>query len=52
MKDLYTFDATEDDAVKTYEEVNETYQKLFEFIGVPFCKGKKSLKLSISFVNP
>ncbi|CAG8527983.1 14724_t:CDS:2 [Cetraspora pellucida] len=36
MKDLYTFDVTEEAALKTYEEVNEAYKKIFTRIGLPF----------------
>lgn len=39
MKDLYTFDADETLAVKTYDEVNEIYSELFDFIGVKWIKG-------------
>lgn len=42
MKDLYTFDADQESALKTYEEVNEIYRKLFKFIGVPFVKGNEN----------
>lgn len=43
MKDLYTFDADQESAMKTYEEVNEIYRKLFKFIGVPFVKGNGNM---------
>ncbi|PWW72332.1 class II aaRS and biotin synthetase [Tuber magnatum] len=36
MKDLYTFDATEDAALKTYGEVQGAYKALFEEIGLPY----------------
>ncbi|CAG8782846.1 20343_t:CDS:2, partial [Gigaspora rosea] len=36
MKDLYTFDTTEEAALETYEEVNEAYNKIFSRIGLPF----------------
>ncbi|CAZ85676.1 unnamed protein product [Tuber melanosporum] len=36
MKDLYTFDATEDAALKTYRQVQGAYQALFEEIGLPY----------------
>lgn len=36
MKDLYTFDATKELALKTYEEVMEAYKKIFKNIGLPF----------------
>uniref|UniRef100_A0A336MAS1 Probable proline--tRNA ligase, mitochondrial n=1 Tax=Culicoides sonorensis TaxID=179676 RepID=A0A336MAS1_CULSO len=38
MKDLYTFDTSLDNAKKTYDEVNATYERLFKRIGVPVCK--------------
>lgn len=41
MKDLYTFDVDQESAIKTYEEVNEVYRKLFQFIGVPFIEGNQ-----------
>lgn len=41
MKDLYTFDADKDSAIKTYDMVNEIYNKFFKFIGVPFVKCKE-----------
>lgn len=56
MKDLYTFDADQESALRTYEEVNEIYRKLFKFIGVPFVKGNGNeydfnwFKVSISEV--
>lgn len=42
MKDLYTFDTDRESASRTYEEVNEIYEKFFKFIGVPFVKGNFS----------
>lgn len=39
MKDMYTFDRTEDEARETYELVNEAYMKLFRQLEVPFEKG-------------
>ncbi|BFZ64905.1 hypothetical protein YB2330_006058 [Saitoella coloradoensis] len=36
MKDLYTFDASEADALKTYDEVTRVYRELFDQIGVPY----------------
>ncbi|KAI9023303.1 prolyl-tRNA synthetase [Hyaloraphidium curvatum] len=37
MKDLYTFDATESDALATYEVVREAYRRIFSRIGLPFA---------------
>lgn len=36
MKDLYTFDATEDAALETYERVKEAYVRLFKELKIPF----------------
>ncbi|KAG9298195.1 hypothetical protein G9A89_002683 [Geosiphon pyriformis] len=36
MKDLYTFDATEEASIKTYTEVTEAYKRIFLKIGLPF----------------
>lgn len=43
MKDLYTFDIDREATLRTYEEVNEAYGKLFSTIGVPFLKGATEL---------
>lgn len=39
MKDLYTFDTNREASLRTYEQVNDAYFKLFSTIGVPFLKG-------------
>lgn len=39
MKDLYTFDATLDDARYTYHLVCESYNNIFKQIGVKYAKG-------------
>ena len=36
MKDLYTFDATAEDAYISYDLVAAAYQKIFQRIGIPF----------------
>ncbi|RPB01076.1 prolyl-tRNA synthetase [Choiromyces venosus 120613-1] len=36
MKDLYTFDSTEEAALETYKEVQGAYKALFEEIGLPY----------------
>lgn len=36
MNDLYTFDADEDSAGRTYQRVTEAYVDIFERIGVPY----------------
>ena len=38
MKDLYTFDATLENARDTYELVNESYKELFDKLAVPYAK--------------
>ena len=37
MKDMYTFDASKEDALQTYEEVRGAYKTIFERIGIPFA---------------
>lgn len=37
MKDLYTFDANEADALETYDDVNRAYRRIFSRIGLPFA---------------
>lgn len=39
MKDMYTFDVDKESALKTYDEVNDIYEKLLQKISVPFVKG-------------
>lgn len=36
MKDLYSFDATQQDAYLAYDQVAQAYRKIFEKMGVPF----------------
>lgn len=36
MKDLYSFDATQEEAYTTYDQVGQAYQNIFKRIGVPF----------------
>jgi prolyl-tRNA synthetase len=36
MKDLYTFDSSQDAALETYELVRKVYSAFFESLGVPF----------------
>ncbi|XP_076295671.1 prolyl-tRNA synthetase 2-like protein, mitochondrial isoform X1 [Lasioglossum baleicum] len=38
MKDLYTFDASLDDAKKTYELICEAYDNIFKQIGISYVK--------------
>ena len=40
MKDLYTFDETEEKAIETYHAVCKAYDKIFDTMGVPYMKGK------------
>ncbi|KAI8819861.1 prolyl-tRNA synthetase [Fimicolochytrium jonesii] len=37
MKDMYTFDASEDAARRTYEEVRGAYDRILNEIGIPFA---------------
>ncbi|KAK3848358.1 MAG: prolyl-tRNA synthetase [Linnemannia gamsii] len=37
MKDLYTFDVTEEEAYKTYDEVVLAYRRIMKRLGVPFA---------------
>ncbi len=37
MKDLYSFDATEEEAMKTYEQVRGAYARLLDRIGIPYA---------------
>jgi prolyl-tRNA synthetase len=39
MKDLYTFDADEKLAEVTYEEINNLYTDILNYIGVKFARG-------------
>ena len=57
MKDLYTFDESEADALRTYEEVQVAYKALFKEIGVPFLvaeadAGTMGGKLSHEYLFP
>ncbi|KAI8077378.1 uncharacterized protein B0P05DRAFT_471383 [Gilbertella persicaria] len=36
MKDLYSFDATQQEAFETYDQVANAYQRIFQRMGVPF----------------
>lgn len=38
MKDAYSFDVSEEDALKTYDTMVETYYRIFEQLKVPFVK--------------
>ncbi|KAJ3391077.1 hypothetical protein HDU92_000143 [Lobulomyces angularis] len=40
MKDLYTFDVDEKNAMQTYEDVTTAYDKIFKKIGIPFVKAE------------
>ena len=37
MKDLYTFDVSEKEAIATYDKVRETYARILNRIGIPFA---------------
>lgn len=36
MKDLYTFDASEEQAAVTYEDVKNAYVRIFDRLGLPY----------------
>ncbi|XP_059090162.1 probable proline--tRNA ligase, mitochondrial [Tigriopus californicus] len=38
MKDLYTFDLSQENAMETYETMNEAYNEFFQLLNVPFVK--------------
>lgn len=40
MKDLYSFDASAEAAIETYEEVRAAYRRIFEAIGVEFVEAE------------
>lgn len=40
MKDLYSFDKDETNAVNTYSKIGQAYEKIFKHIGVKYVKGK------------
>lgn len=42
MKDLYTFDATTEQALQTYQTVRETYNAFFSEFKIPFLTAKAS----------
>ena len=42
MKDLYTFDATTEQALQTYEAVRQTYHAFFGELKIPFLTAKAS----------
>ena len=41
MKDLYTFDESEETAMATYENVSAAYTRIFDRIGQAFLLGEK-----------
>lgn len=40
MKDLYTFDATPEDAEQTYQVIRQAYRNLFSELAVPFIEAR------------
>lgn len=36
MKDLYTFDASQQEAIASYNEARQAYDRIFQRIGLPF----------------
>lgn len=49
MKDMYSFDISVDKAKQTYEEVCDSYNNIFNIIGVDFVKGKQIFIFLIIF---
>lgn len=39
MKDLYSFDASTENALKTYQSVTEAYDGIFRELGVKYVRG-------------
>lgn len=39
MKDMYTFDVSQQTAEQSYSTVSEAYQRFFSQLEVPFVKG-------------
>jgi len=44
MKDMYSFDVSEETAMETYTVVNAAYDRLFKQLEVPFVKGKYNFR--------
>ena len=42
MKDLYTFDKTEEASINTYKEVVDAYKRIFSRIGLPYVVVSKT----------
>jgi len=42
MKDMYTFDTSEEAAIETYDKVREVYRDFFASLGVPVVEAKAS----------
>jgi len=40
MKDMYSFDVSEETARETYSTVSAAYDRLFKQLEVPFVKGR------------
>lgn len=36
MKDLYSFDLTDEEALKSYKSIDETYKNILNQIGIPY----------------
>lgn len=45
MKDLYSFDANAENALKTYESVTEAYNGIFQELGVKYVRGLSIMSL-------
>jgi prolyl-tRNA synthetase len=43
MKDMYTFDVSEEDAIATYHEVCAEYESIFSALNLPVSKGRVNM---------
>ena len=48
MKDLYSFDATAEDAFDTYEEVRQAYRRIFDRLQIPYYVVRTDLFLLVT----
>jgi len=46
MKDMYSFDVSEETARETYSTVSAAYDRLFKQLEVPFVKGRYAKHLA------
>jgi len=50
MKDLYTFDKTEEASMNTYNEVVDAYKRIFSRIGLPYVVVSKTETKGLVFI--